>query len=442
MNVTILGCGKSGIGAAKLAISRGYRVRLTESKDIDKFKKEYELLKSLGVSCEFGLNSTKFLDNCDIIISSPGIHRNVKFFKEAEKKHIPIISEIEFAYRHTNSKIISVTGTNGKTTTTSLINYILNNSGLKAVACGNIGYTLSEAILEYPPETIFVVEASSYQLDLVDTFAPDVSIILNISPDHLEYHKSYEQYIEAKWKISSSQNENNLLILNMDDDTISKNLYHTKAKIGYFSLNPVNWGIYAKDGEIYFKTADKEEFLMLTEQLSLPGVHNLYNSMAAALAVRAFEVRNEDIRDSLSSFRGVEHRLELVRNLHSIKFVNDSKATNINATWYALSSYKNPIIWIAGGRASGNDYTELDELVSNNVKAIICIGEEQDNIFNHFCSKVRCIKSDDLEDAVSQSYQIAEDNDIVLFSPGCKSFDMFINFEHRGEIFKEIVYNL
>lgn len=442
MNITILGCGKSGIGAAKLAISKGYKVRLTESKDIDKFQDEYELLKSMGVSCEFGLNSSKFLDNCDLLISSPGIHRNIKFFHEAEKRGIPIISEIEFAFKHTNSRIISVTGTNGKTTTTTLINYILNKAGLKSVACGNIGYTFSEAILENSEDTIFVVETSSYQLDLVDTFAPDVAIILNITPDHQEYHKSMENYILAKWKTSSFQNENNLLILNMDDDTISKNLYQTSAKIGYFSLNPINWGIYQKEGGIYFKTADKEEFLMLTEQLSLPGVHNLYNSMAAALAARAFEVRNEDIRDSLASFRGVEHRLELVRTINSIRFINDSKATNINATWYALSSYNQPLIWIAGGRAKNNDYSELDILVEKNVKQIICIGEEQDNIFNHFCTKVRCIKADNLEEAVLKSWESADDNDIVLFSPACKSFDMFLNFEHRGEVFKNLVNDL
>ncbi len=442
MNITILGCGKSGIGAAKLAVSKGYKVRLTESKDIDKFQDEYEVLKSLGISCEFGLNSSKFLDNCDLIISSPGIHRNIKFFKEAERKNIPTISEIEFAFRHTNSKVISVTGTNGKTTTTTLINYILKNAGIKSVACGNIGYTFSEALLDNDPDTVFVVETSSYQLDMVNSFAPDLSIILNITPDHQEYHKTMEEYILAKWKTSSFQNGKNLLILNMDDDTISKNMYQTKARIGYFSLNPVNWGIYLKEGGIYFKTADKEEFLMMTEQLSLPGVHNLYNSMAAALAARAFEVRNEDIRDSLSSFVGVEHRLENVRTISTIKFVNDSKATNINATWYALSSYNQPLIWIAGGRAKGNDYSELDHLVENNVKAIICIGEEQDNLFNHFCTKVRCIKSDDLEDAVNQSYQLAEMNDIVLFSPACKSFDMFLNYEHRGEVFKSYVNNL
>ncbi len=442
MNITILGCGKSGIGAAKLAVHKGYNVRLTESKDIDKFQNEYLLLKNLGISCEFGINSNKYLENCDLIVTSPGISKDIKFIKEAIKKNIPIISEIEFAYRHTKSKIISVTGTNGKTTTTTLISYILTNAGLKSIACGNIGYTFSEAVLENNDETIFVVETSSYQLDFVNTFAPDIAIILNITADHQEYHKSMKNYIDAKWKTSAFQNENNLLILNYDDDTIRKNMYHTDAKIGYFSLNPVSWGIYQKDNGIYFKTADKEEFLMLTEQLSLPGVHNLYNSMAAALAARAFEVNNEDIRDSLTKFKGVEHRLETVRIFNSIKFINDSKATNINATWYALASFNQPLIWIAGGRAKNNNYEELDKIVEQKVSAIICIGEEQDNIFNHYCSKVRCIKSNDLEEAIHSSLEIANKNDIILFSPACKSFDMFLNYEQRGEVFKDLVNQL
>jgi len=442
MNITVIGCGKSGFAAAKLAVDRGYKVHLTESRDIDKYQNEYEELKSIGVACEFGINSYKYLDNCDMVICSPGIARDNKFIRESEKRNIPVISEIEFAFRHTNGKVVSVTGTNGKTTTTALINYILRSAGNKSVACGNIGYAFSEAVLNNDDDTIYVVEASSYQLDRISTFKPDVALILNISPDHLEYHKSMENYICAKWKTSSLQNENNLLILNADDKTILENSFKTSAKIGYFSSNPVGWGIYTKGNEIFFKTADKEELLMVTEQLGLPGIHNIYNSMAAALAARFLEVTNEDIRDSLISFRGVEHRLEYVRTLAEVDFVNDSKATNINATWFALSSYKKPLIWIAGGRAKGNDYSELDLFVKNNVKAIICIGEESENIFNHFCSNVRCIKASTLHEAVINSIECAERGDLVLFSPACKSFDMFMNFEQRGDEFKSIVMDL
>jgi UDP-N-acetylmuramoylalanine--D-glutamate ligase len=251
-----------------------------------------------------------------------------------------------------------------------------------------------------------------------------------------------ENYVESKWKITSSQSENNLLILNVDDETILQTNLKTCAKIAHLSQKPVGWGIYTNGDEIIFKTADKEEVLMLTGELSLPGIHNRYNSMAAALAARVFEIKNEDIRDSLMKFSGVEHRLEFVRTLNGIDFINDSKATNINATWYALSSYKQPIVWIAGGRGDNNNYAELDQVVEKNVSLIIAIGEEAQNIFNHFCTKKRCLIEDDLRSAVVKAFENAEFGDKILFTPACKSFDMFDNFEQRGVVFKEIVNSL
>jgi len=443
MNITIIGCGKSGLAAARLGVHLGYNVRLTESKDIDKFQYEYLELKNLGVKCEFGLNSFKFFENCDLVVTSPGIPPDNKLIKKLESKNYEIISELEFAYRYCKGKIIAITGTNGKTTTTALIAHILNYAGKRAIACGNIGYAFSKAVMKnINSDDIFVVEASSFQLDRINSFAPDVAIILNITPDHLDYHKTFENYINAKFKITSFQKENNLLILNYDDDTIKNNLFKTSSKINYFSLNRVEWGLYVKDNEIIFKNADKEEIIMHTSKLGLAGVHNLYNSMAAILAARAFEIRNEDIRDSLMSFKGVEHRLEKVREINEVLFINDSKATNVNSTYFALSSYHNPIIWIAGGRAKDNDYSILDELVAKNVKLIVLIGEEKDNIFNHFCLSKTCLKADSLEEAVNIAYENATENDIVLFCPACKSFDMFLNFEDRGEKFKDIVNNL
>ena len=442
MKVTIVGAAKSGSAAAKLAVSLGYKVKLTESKNVDKFEKEYDNLKKLGVDCEFGLNSFKFLENCDLVITSPGVPPHSKFLHEAQKRGIEIISELEFAWRHSKNRAIAVTGTNGKTTTTALIEFILKNGGIKAIACGNIGTPLSELVYDADENTVFVIETSSYQLDRVKTFSPDVAVILNITPDHLTYHGSMDNYVESKWKITSSQSENNLLILNVDDETISQMNLKTCAKIAHLSQNPVGWGIYTKGDEIIFKTADKEEVLMLTGELSLPGIHNRYNSMAAALAARVFEIKNEDIRDSLMKFSGVEHRLEFVRTLNGIDFINDSKATNINATWYALSSYKQPIVWIAGGRGDNNNYAELDQVVEKNVSFIIAIGEEAQNIFNHFCTKKRCLIADDLRSAIAIAYENAEFGEKVLFTPACKSFDMFDNFEHRGEVFKEIVNSL
>ena len=442
MKITIVGAGMSGIAAAKLAVSLGYNVHLSESKASSNFEKEIEVLKSLGIAYEFGGHTSHYLKNCDLVITSPGVPPHALIIREAESKNIPVISELEFAWRHLKNPVISITGTNGKTTTTALTAFILNNSGKKAVACGNIGTPLSELVGSVSDDTILVVEASSYQLDRCADFRPDVGIILNISPDHLAYHGTMENYINAKWKTSSMQNEKNLLILNQDDETIMKNLFPSGAKIQYFSYSPVSWGIYVKGGHLCFSSADKEEELMPVGSLSLPGVHNVYNSMAAALAARAFEVSNEDIRDSLMKFLGVEHRLELIRSLNGVDFINDSKATNVNATWYALSSYKEPIIWIAGGRSDSNDYSLLDEFVEKNVKCIIAIGEEADNIFNHFCTIKRCYKEDSLDTAVFRAYQNSERGDKIVFTPACKSFDMFMNFEHRGEIFKNIVNSL
>ena len=442
MKLTIVGAGKSGMSAVKLAVRLGYKVCLSESKASSNFEKEISELKSLGISYEFGGNTGMFLKNCDVVVTSPGVPPHSPIIREAESKNIPIISELEFAWKHLKNPVISITGTNGKTTTTSLVTFILNNSGKKAIACGNIGTPLSDLVGNVDDDTILVIEASSYQLDRCVEFKPDVSIILNISPDHLGYHGTMEKYISAKWKTSSMQCQKNLLILNSDDETISKNLFPTGARIQNFSYSPVNWGIYVKGEHLIFKTADIEEEFMTVGSLSLPGTHNVYNSMAAALAARAFEVRNEDIRDSLMKFQGVEHRLEHVRTLNGVDFINDSKATNINATWYALSSYEEPVIWIAGGRGDSNDYSQLDELVAKNVKCIVAIGEEAEAIFNHFCLMKRCYREDDLEGAVLRAYEQSERGDKILFTPACKSFDMFMNFEHRGEVFKNIVNSM
>lgn len=442
MKVTIVGAGKSGIAAAKLAKKLNYQVSLSESKASSDFENEIEILKSLNIKYEFGGHSSKFLKSSDLVVTSPGVPPKNLIIKEAEHKGIPIISELEFGWRHLKNKSIAITGTNGKTTTTSLIAFILNNSGKKAIACGNIGTPISDLYGNIDDDTILVIEASSYQLDRIVNFSPDVSLILNITPDHLAYHSTYENYILAKWKISSMQNEKNLLILNKDDETILKNILPSKAKIQFFSYSQVDWGIYVKGEHLYFKSANKEELLMNISEISIPGVHNVYNSMAAALASRAFEIRNEDIRDSLMKFQGVEHRLEYVRTLNSVDFINDSKATNINAAWYALSSYNSPLIWIAGGRADSNDYSLLEDIVLKNVKCIVTIGEESNNIFNHFCHKIRCIKEDNLESAVKSAFEQSSEGDKIIFTPACKSFDMFLNYEHRGEVFKQIVNSL
>jgi len=441
-NLLIIGAGKSGIAAAKLAITKEYNVVITDSKSADDLNIVENEFEALGIKTEFGSPKKDILKGIDIVVVSPGVPPSSELVKIAESRKITVISELEFAYQYCSNPVIAITGTNGKTTTTALIEFMLNNSGKKALACGNFGVPLSNVVQSIDNETILVIEVSSYQLSRIRNFRPDVAVILNITPDHLNYHGSLDAYVESKWKITLNQNEKNLLILNRDDELIMKKFSKTRANAAFISMQSVNRGIYSTGGKMILKYADKEEVIMSVADLGLPGIHNTYNSMAAALACRAFELSNEDIRDSLSKFNGVEHRLELVRTFHGIDFINDSKATNINATWYALQAYSNPIIWIAGGRGDNNDYTALDEIVQKNVKCIIAFGEEADNIFNHFCLMKRCVKANDLEEAVKYSIATAEQGDKVVFTPACKSFDMFMNFEHRGEVFKNIVRQL
>ncbi len=438
MNITVIGAGKSGISAAKLAKNKGEKVFLTESNSPSNEQIINEL-KEFDIEFEFGENSDKALRNCDLIISSPGVPPKAEIIRKAEALRIPIISEVEYAYRFLKNPIIGITGTNGKTTTTALTAHILNHSGKKAVAAGNIGTPLASLVDNIASDTIIVAELSSYQLDRCYNLKPDVAVILNITPDHLNYHGTLENYINAKYKISLQQSEENLLILNADDEATLGIIPKTKAQVAFISQKPISRGAYFEDGWIKLVWQHNEEELILASKLGLPGLHNVYNSMAAALAARAFEIPNEDIRDSLMTFRGVEHRLEFVRTIDGVDYINDSKATNINAAWFALASYTRPIVWIAGGRGDKNDYSQLDEIVQKNVTNIICIGEEKDAIFNHFCTKKRCVKVDTLLDAVLAAKAFAQPGEVVLFAPACKSFDMFLNFEHRGEEFKRIV---
>jgi UDP-N-acetylmuramoylalanine--D-glutamate ligase len=442
MNILIIGASKSGKSAAILAKNLGNNVFVSELQTADNFKETIQEFDKYSINYEFGKNSIEKLQDVDLVITSPGVPREAEILIQAGKRNIEIISEVEYAYRNCNNPIIAVTGTNGKTTTTALIEFILNVGGKKAVAAGNIGLPFSDLIGKLEKDEIIVLEISSYQLDRIKYFRPEVAIITNITPDHLKYHKTMQDYVETKWKISCNQNENDLLILNYDDEILRKNPI-VKSKIEYISVDKQAGGAFIREGKIILRNQQqKEEELMLVQQLSLPGKHNLYNSLAAIIATRAFEISNENIRDALSRFEGVNHRLEFVKTINGIKFINDSKATNVNSTWYALNSFNSPIIWIAGGRGDNNQYSELDESVAENVKKIICIGEEAENIAKHFCMIKECVIFDTLEEAVFDAFSSANENDVVLFSPACKSFDMFSNFEHRGEVFKEIVNKL
>lgn len=442
MNVTILGAGKSGLAAADLAQQNGETVFVSDAMPHEKSADAISFLGGRQIASEFGGHTDKAV-KADLVIVSPGVPPNNPVRLEALRLGIEVIGELEYASRFITNQIVAITGTNGKTTTTALTAHILNQAGKTAVVAGNIGTPLSSLVKSLHPSTIVVAECSSYQLDTTTTFRPYISMLLNITPDHLTYHGTFTQYVNAKWKILQHQQANDVVVLNADDAHTANAVSVARGMVSFFSLLSEVDGAFVRGNEIILRDQQhNEEILMPLRRLGLPGAHNAANSMAAALAARAFEVRNENIRDSLASFNGVEHRLEHVRLHRGIRFVNDSKATNVNAAWFALSSYDHPIVWIAGGRGDNNDYSTLDDLVAENVKAIVCIGEDADAIFNHWCTTKRCIKVAGMEDAVHAAAELSVAEDVVLFSPACKSFDMFDNFEERGRAFKAFVNGL
>ncbi len=442
MRITVLGAGRSGLAAALLAHRKGDHVFVSEAATQERFQHTMATLNQHAIPFEFGAHTDKAL-RADLIVVSPGIPPHSPVRVAAIQAGIPVIGELEYASRYVANPIIAITGTNGKTTTTALTAHILVGGGVSALACGNIGTPLSSLVDGIDPNTVIVVEASSFQLDTTEHFHPTVSVLLNITPDHLAYHGGFEQYKQSKWKIFARQRNKDLVVLNADDEHVMAATSAIGCATAFFSTRSEVKGAFVRGGEVVFRdSSNKEEPLMPVRRLGLPGLHNTYNSMAAALASRAFEVSNESIRDSLSSFAGVEHRLENVRTLNGVRWINDSKATNVNAAWFALASFDHPIVWIAGGRSEDNDYSLLDELVATNVKAIVCIGEQADVIFNRWCTTHRCHKAHTMREAVHAAAEFAESADIVLLSPACKSFDMFGSYEERGKVFKEAVMEM
>lgn len=438
MKITVVGAARSGLSAALLAQRNGDKVFVTDSVDPEKAADRIRQLDDAGIEHEFGSHTERSL-KADLIIVSPGVPPSNPIRRRALEEGLEVIGELEYAWRQITNTIVAITGTNGKTTTTALTAHILNTSGVKSVAAGNIGTPLSSMVGTIDANTVIALEVSSYQLDTIKLFRPKVSLLLNITPDHASYHGSFEQYVNAKWKIFARQAENDIVVLNADDAYVMQARPNIRSSTAYFSLRNEVEGAFVRGDEVMLRWQQTEERLMPTRRIGVPGLHNVYNSMAAALAARALEVSSESIRNSLSSFSGVEHRLETVRTLDGVRWINDSKATNINAAWYALSSFDRPLVWIAGGRGDNNDYSALDELVGTNVKAIICIGEDATSIFNHWCMLKRCVTAHTLAEAVHYAADAAETDDIVLFSPACKSFDMFSDFEERGRMFKELV---
>lgn len=434
--LVVLGGGESGIGAALLAKNNNYDVFVSDKGTIS----DKEVLINNDIKWEEGSHTMEEILTATEVVKSPGIPDTIPLVRELISEGIPVISEVEFAYRYTNAKIIAITGSNGKTTTTLLVGHILKNAGFDVLVAGNIGTGFAKSISERDYDYI-VLELSSFQLDGISEFTADIAILLNITPDHLDrYDNNFDHYIQSKLRITHNQTSDNVLIYNYDDENI-RNKIKTEAKKLPFSLTEkFDEGAFYNNEQINININKNK---MTIQELALQGKHNVYNSMAAAVASRVLEVKDFITRQSLLDFQNVEHRLEHVINVHGIEFINDSKATNINSVWFALESMHKDTVWIVGGVDKGNDYKELLSLVKSKVKAIVCIGENTENIHKVFEGHVdEIVNAKSMNEAVGYSYQLANKGDVVLLSPACASFDMFANFENRGLEFKKSVRSL
>ena len=439
--IVVLGGGESGTGAAVLAKKKGFSVILSDNNRID--EKYKSVLKHFEVEFEENGHRLPKLLKADLVIKSPGIPDNVPIVKSFHSKGVPVISEIEFAGKFTDAFTICITGSNGKTTTTLLIYHILKSAGMNVGLAGNVGKSFAMQVANEDFDC-YVLEISSFQLDGMFDFRADIAILLNITPDHLDrYGNDFEKYRDSKFRILQNQTNKEALIYCMDDPVIREALNKRKvaSQLYPFSLQElaVENGAFIKNRNLIIKH-NKTQISMTLEQLALQGRHNIYNSMAAGVATRLMDIRNENIKQSLSDFHNVPHRLEYVASVHGIQFINDSKATNVNSTWYALEYIEQPIVWIAGGIDKGNDYTDIKSLVKDKVIALICLGVDNAKLHEEFGDVVdNIIDVTSASQAVEAAYYIAKKGGSVLLSPACASFDLFENYEDRGNQFKEAV---
>ncbi len=441
--VTILGAERSGIGAAKLVKKLGGIPFVSDFASAEKLQEQITVLQAEQIEFETGGHTEKVF-NTDFIIISPGVPSNAPVVKELKNRNIPIISELEFAALFCKGTIIAITGTNGKSTTTTLIDHLLKTAGLSSVMAGNIGLAFSEVVSDVPADGFVSLEVSSFQLDHVMFFKPRAAMILNITPDHMNrYENSMKLYAESKYKIFKNMDASDYLILNGDSDWFTSDKIHTQASIEYFSLQgPVANGICFHDGKIVEYMNNEITFECPASKLQIPGEHNIQNIMAAVASVKPFIKNNDVIINGLESFKGIEHRLELVEVIDGILYVNDSKATNVDSVWYALKSYDTPIYLILGGKDKGNDYGQIKPLVLEKVKKIYAIGESAEKVFKFFHNDVKVEIKQSMEECIFAASKEARQGEIVLLSPACASFDMYDNFEHRGQVFKEAVRKL
>lgn len=441
--IVVLGAGESGVGAAILARKKGMETWVS---DKGKIKPKYlDALRKEAISYEEGGHSEDIILSADEVIKSPGIPETAPLIQKLKTKNIPVISEIEFASRYTNAKLICITGSNGKTTTTLLTYHIFKKAGLNVGLAGNVGksfaYQVATKNFDY-----YIIELSSFQLDDMYKFKADVAILLNITPDHLDrYNYKLEEYINAKFKIVQNQTSADSFIYCLDDEITREEVEkrNIPAKKYPFSIvQALEEGGSLQNQEIVLNV-NKSHFSMSANRLSLPGKHNIYNSMAAGIAAKVMDIRKDSIRESLADFQNIEHRLEYVATIHGVEFINDSKATNVNSAWYALESMSRPVVWIVGGTDKGNDYNILKDLVKEKVHTIICLGKDNRKIISAFSTIVPFItEATTAKEAVVKASKASRQGDTVLLSPACASFDLFENYEDRGNQFKEAVREL
>ncbi len=441
--LVVLGGGESGVGTAVLGIKKGYEVFLSDKGKIaSKYKK---VLLHNNIQFEEEKHTEAKILKADVVMKSPGIPDSVSLIKLLREKQVPVISEMEFSAEFTNATIVGITGSNGKTTTTLLTHHILKNAGLNVGVAGNIGDSFAMQVATNTFKN-YVLEISSFQLDGVENFNSHIAIITNITPDHLDrYENDFNKYVASKFRITKNQTEKDFLIYDLDNEAISNWLKHhtTRATLVPFSLEKeLEFGAFVKDNKIIINIT-KDILEMPISSLSVKGKHNTKNAMAASMAAQLLKVRKESIKESLSNFEGAEHRLENVAKINEVSYINDSKATNVNATFYALECMEKQTVWIVGGVDKGNDYSDLLPLVREKVKAIVCLGLENEKIKNTFSSVIdTIIETAGAEEAVKVAHKLADKGDAVLLSPACASFDLFDNYEDRGRKFKQAVKNL
>lgn len=442
-NVSIIGAARSGVAAAKLLQQQGATVFVSDQEHETKLATHISQLRSAGIAYEVGGHTDSVYD-CSLMVISPGVPSTAPVVLEAQRRGIKVVSELELASWFCQAPIVAITGSNGKTTTTALLGRILFDAKKKHVVAGNIGTAFSAVVLDLAETDVAVLEVSSFQLDHCETFRPKIAVILNITPDHMDrYGNSMERYSASKARIFMNQTADDVLIYDIDDEWTAKTVRQAKCRtIGFSVQKRLVEGAFVEEGELVTVLEGKRTQMIPTNEVSLRGLHNLYNAMAATLAAQLLGVSAASIRATLKNFKGVEHRLEYVREFEGVKYFNDSKATNVDSVRYALQAFSEPIVILLGGRDKGNDYSMLRELVKQNVRAIVAIGESAEKVEKAFSDIKQTVRASSMREAVTTARQLAQPGDVVLLSPACASFDWFENYEHRGRVFKELVNQL